>query len=98
MGPQLLAPRVTMPQLSGGRERARALLEPYEGELRGKELLLDCRRLVAGTMSFADELVSGVLERGRAAQLIVEYADGDFAGYLHDAARDHGVGDKITFR
>ena len=90
-------PPVTMPQLSGGRERARALLAPLKGQLRGQKLRLDCRRLLAGTASFADELVTEALVRGGAVGLVVEYASGDFEGYLHEAARDHGVVDKVTF-
>lgn len=96
MSTQLLPP-VTLPQLSGGRERARALAEPLAGKMRGQLVRLDCRQLVAGTASFADEIIKRVLVDGGADLLVVEYAAGDFASYLLDAARDHGVTERIQF-
>lgn len=90
-------PPVRMPQLSGGRERARKLAEPLVGKMRGQTVRLDCRQLVAGTASFADEIVRSVLVDGKAARLVVEFASGDFASYLQDAARDHGVSERIAF-
>lgn len=96
MTSQLLPP-VTMPQLSGGRERARTLAEPLVGKMRDKIVRLDCRQLVAGTASFADEIVIQVVITGGAQQFVVEHASGDFASYLHDAARDHGASERISF-
>lgn len=92
-----LLPPVTMPQLSGGRERARALAEPLAGKMHGQRVRLDCRQLVAGTASFSDEIVKRILVEGGARLLLVEHADGDFVTYLYDAARDHGVLAKIEF-
>lgn len=96
MTAQLLPP-VTMPQLSGGRERARALLAPIDKKIRGQRVRLDCRRLVAGTLSFADELVTIALVSGGAGQLVVEHAGDEFARYILEAAKDHGVADRISF-
>jgi hypothetical protein len=90
-----LLPPVTMPQLSGGRDRARTLALPLAGKMQGQRVQLDCRQLVAGTASFADEIVKRVLVEGGASLLVVEYVAGDFANYLIDAARDHGVPEKI---
>lgn len=96
MSTQLLPP-VKMPQLSGGRERARTLASPLSGKMTEQQVRLDCRQLVAGTASFADEIIKRVLVQGCAERLIVEYAGGSFASYLLDAARDHGVAQQIEF-
>ncbi|MBO1767062.1 hypothetical protein [Allobranchiibius sp. GilTou38] len=96
MSTQVL-PSVKMPQLSGGRARARALASPLQGRMREQQVRLDCRQLVAGTASFADEIVRRVLLEGGADRLVVEYAGPAFGGYLQDAARDLDVSASITF-
>jgi hypothetical protein len=96
MSAQLLPP-VTMPQLSGGRERARDLAAPLVPRMRNAIVQLDCRDLVAGTASFADEIILQVFEKGHAQRLVVAYAGGDFADYLLEAASDHGHRDDIEF-
>lgn len=92
-----LRPSVKMPQLSGGRERARTLTSPLNGKMAEQQVRLDCRQLVAGTASFADEIIKRILVQGSAERLIVEYAGGNFASYLLDAARDHGVAQQVEF-
>lgn len=87
-----------MPQLSGGRRRAQSLVEPQARNLRDAVVLLDCRQLVAGTSSFADELVLQVLVNAGARKLVVQHASGDFVEYLATAARDHGVTAKLEFQ
>lgn len=88
---------VTMPQLSGGRDRARQLLRPLEAQLRDAVLRLDCHNLVAGTASFADELVERALVEFGAAQLLVEHAGSTFSEYVRQSAADHGVVDRVDF-
>lgn len=86
---------VEMPQLSGGRKRAQALIEPLGGQLRGGIVVLDCRQLVAGTPSFADELIRLVLIDGGANLLKVTHVDTDFGADLLTAAKDHGVAERL---
>ena len=89
-------PPIAVPQLSGGRERARALLEDIAGQIRGAKVVVDFRRMVAGTPSFADELVTRVLVSGGAEQLAAEHVSPDFGDYLLRAAKDHGVSERLT--
>lgn len=87
---------ISLPELSGGRPRARALVDGLGDELRDSTLVLDCRQMVAGSQSFADELVRQVLvNTPRARALRVEFAPELFDKYLMDAAKDHGVGDRL---
>lgn len=88
-------PPIEVPQLSGGRERARALVEQLSGRMAGGTVVVDFRRMVAGTPSFADELIALVLERGGASVLRAEHVNQDVGGYLLDAARDHGVSERL---
>ena len=90
-------PPVEMPQLSGGRQRAKALLEPLLDRMAGATVRVDCRGLVAGTASFADELVRTTLVDSKASLLVIEWAAGDFVDYLNRAAKDYDVAGSIRF-
>lgn len=87
-----------LPSLTGSRRRARYLVDQAgdDHSLRGASVILDCRQLVAGTESFVDELIKIVLVDRGAEHLTVDNADGDFAGWVCAAARDHGVSDRVT--
>jgi hypothetical protein len=88
-------PPIEVPQLSGGRERARALVDGLGDHMGGATIVVDFRRMVAGTPSFADELVTRVLADGGAASLRAEHVNRDFREYLLEAARDHGVAERL---
>ena len=88
-------PPIEVPQLSGGRERARALVEGLGRRVAGATIVVDFRRMVAGTPSFADELVTRVLVDGGAALLRAQHVTREFGGYLVEAARDHGVAERL---
>jgi hypothetical protein len=88
-------PPIEVPQLSGGRERARALVEGLGQRMAGAVIVVDFRRMVAGTPSFADELVTRVLVDGGAAALRAVHVSRDFSEYLLEAARDHGVAERL---
>ena len=88
-------PPIEVPQLSGGRERARALVDGLWHRMTGATIVVDFRRMVAGTPSFADELVTRVLVDGGAAALRAEHVSREFAQYLLEAARDHGVAERL---
>jgi hypothetical protein len=89
-------PPIAVPQLSGGRERARALLRNVSGKLAGATVVVDFRQMVAGTPSFADELISRVLVAGGAQRLLAEHVSTDFGDYLIRAAKDHGVSERLS--
>ena len=57
--------------------------------------MVDFRRMVAGTPSFADELVTRVLVDGGAGELRAEHVSREFGEYLREAARDHGVAERL---
>ena len=88
-------PPIEVPQLSGGRERARALVDGLGSRMAGAVIVVDFRRMVAGTPSFADELVTRVLVDGGAAALRALHVSRDFGEYLLEAARDHGVAERL---
>ncbi|MBM7808287.1 hypothetical protein JOD57_004124 [Geodermatophilus bullaregiensis] len=88
-------PPIEVPQLSGGRERARALVEGLGQRMAGAVIVVDFRRMVAGTPSFADELVTRVLVDGGAAALRAVHVSREFWDYLLEAARDHGVAERL---
>jgi hypothetical protein len=89
-----------MPQLSGGRRRARALLESaaIPDDLSDHTVELDCRQLLSGTRSFALEMVEAVLVERRARKLVAVNVDEDFAASLKYAASVHGVADLLEVR
>ena len=89
-------PPIAVPQLSGGRERARALVEDVAGRLADAAVVVDFRRMVAGTPSFADELVTSVLVAGGAQELRAEHVSTEFGEYLLRAAEDHGVAERLS--
>lgn len=89
-------PTIDVPQLSGGRDRARALVSGLAGRIAGAVVVVDFRSMVAGTPSFADELVSLLLGETGARQLRAEHVSEAFGTYLVDAARDHGVSERLS--
>jgi hypothetical protein len=87
-----------LPQLSGGRKRAVALLDAANvpASLRGLRVEVDCRQLRAGTESFADELVRTILVDRGADQLVVTNVVGTFASYVKSAGETHAVSDRLS--
>jgi len=88
-------PPLRVPQLSGGRRRAQALVEQLGRPVVGTTVVVDFRSMVAGTPSFADELVFLVLDRGEASLLRAEHVSQEFGTYLVEAARDHGAAERL---
>lgn len=79
-----------MPQLSGGPKRARALVQAVDAEqnFRGHGVIVDCRRLLAGTRSFASELLQQLLVEHHASDVTIVNVDDAFADDLRAAARE----------
>lgn len=86
-----------MPQLSGGRKRAIAMIAAANipTDLTGAEVSVDCRQLRAGTESFADELVRTVLVDRNAERLRADNVTEKFSAYLIAAAEFYAVRDRL---
>jgi hypothetical protein len=88
-------PTLVLPSMVAGRDLADALVERLAGDLTGTEVVVDCRRLVSASPSFAAQLVLRVLVDRRAGSLEVEHAPAAFGTYLQQAARRIGVADRL---
>jgi hypothetical protein len=86
---------LTLPQLVAGRDLADDAVAGL-GELHGEQVVVDARRLVSGTASFAGQLVHRILSDGGAGTLAVIGGPDDFNHYVSDAARDLQVSDRLT--
>ncbi len=87
--------KIVLPRVVGTRPSARAFLREVPQDLVGRNVVLDCRGLVDGTASFADEIVKAVLKERGAASLVALRPGPDFAGDLSAAADDHEVADRF---
>ncbi len=86
---------IVLPRVVGTRPSAQAFLREVPQQLSGMDVVLDCRGLMDGTASFADEIVRAVLcERG-ASSLVALGPGPDFAEDLISAAQDHDVQDRF---
>ena len=79
-------PTLVLPSMVAGRDLADALVERLAGDLTGAEVVVDCRRLVSASPSFAAQLVLRVLVDRQAGSLHVEHAPAAFDAYLQEAA------------
>ncbi len=89
---------LVLPRLVGTREAVGDLLneQAVPSRLEGKDLVLLCRDLAAGSTSFADELVLQILVRRRALRLVLVAAPSSFVTRTRDAARRRGVQDQVV--
>lgn len=83
--------RLDLPRLASSREAANALVSSARGELKDAVVTVNCRDLLSGSPSFADELVKRVLEVGGAAELVLVGAPRDFTNYVRDSAHSRAV-------
>ena len=88
-------PTLVLPSMVAGRDLADALVERLAGDLTGAEVVIDCRRLVSASPSFAAQLVLRVLVDHRAGSLRVEHAPAAFDTYLQEAAGRLDVADQL---
>jgi hypothetical protein len=85
-----------LPPLVGTRHRAQALAAKIPDDLTGATVIVDGRNLLAATESFADELVRIlVVERHAAMMTVRNITDADFAGWVLERAKTHGVADRV---
>lgn len=89
---------LALPRVVGTRPAVAPFVRDLPGDLRGAAVVLDCRTLLSGTASFADEMVHAVLVERRADELLALGAAGDFAADLSSSAREHGVLDRLHLR
>src|SRR3712207_3673621 len=87
-------PRIELPRLVGSREAANEIVSRLE-DVTDMTVIIDCRGLVSGSPSFADQLVVRLLAEKHAANLEVVDPDDDFWGYLKESADEIGFGDHI---
>lgn len=89
---------VTLPRLVGSRQSAAVILDRASHAIAADRVVLNCRELLSGSPSFADEVVKQVLIDGQAAELVVLAAGDDFARYILESASLHGVQDRVAIR
>jgi hypothetical protein len=87
---------LTLPQLVAGRELAASAVDKL-GPLAGAPVVVDARRLVSGTASFAGQLVRSTLVDGAAERMTVVGGPKDFLDDLRAAAHDLAVAERVTF-
>lgn len=88
-----------LPQLTGTRSRARAMIEDagLPDDLSGADVHLDGHLTLAGTGSFADEVVRILLVERLADRVVVINVGPDLHAKLARAAAEHGVAEKVSF-
>jgi hypothetical protein len=95
----MTASMLDLPQLTGTRNRARAWIEAANlpSDLTGLAVALNGHRTLAGTGSFADEVVKILLVERHAARVTVYNVDSDLTAKLKRAVDAHGVSARLTF-
>jgi hypothetical protein len=90
--------KIKLPRIVGTRPGVAPFLVDVEETLEGEHVVLDCRALLSGTPSFADEMVKQILVERGAAELVVLSATSDFASDVIASARDSGIVDRIYLK
>lgn len=86
-----------LPPLVGTRTRAQALASQLPSDLSDCEVVVDVRDLLAATESFTDELIRQVMKVRHAKKMsFVNVSDLDFANWIDERAKVHGVAERIT--
>lgn len=89
---------IRLPRVVGTRPAVAPFLASLDDKLAGQRVVLDCRSLLSGTPSFADEMIKQVLVVREADELLVVGASTDFADDVMQAARDHLVSDRVHLK
>ena len=85
-----------LPSMVAGRDLADTLVSRLDGNLQDAEVVVDSRRLVSASPSFAAQLVRRVLTDGHARLLRVIAPPANFVEYLEEAAARVGVRDRLV--
>lgn len=86
---------IRLPRVVGTRPAVAPFLASLDEKLAGQRVVLDCRSLLSGMPSFADEVVEQILLVRGADELLVIGATTDFGDDLRQAARDHAVSERV---
>ncbi len=89
---------IALPRVVGTRPAVAPFLVGVPTDLHGERVTLDCRALLSGTPSFADEMVKVLLVERGADGLVVLGANEEFAADLLASAREHGVADRVDLK
>lgn len=81
--------RIALPRLVGTREAADRLVEQLPADLHDDSVVLLGRALSTSTVSFADELVRALKERGT-AEIVLLAAPEEFQRQVRDSASRRG--------
>ena len=85
---------LVLPHLIAGRDLADTLVDRL-GPLGGEQVVVDCRSMVTGSVSFASQLVVRVLAEGGARELVLVGAPPEFADHVCAAAERLQVTDRL---
>lgn len=96
----MTASMLELPQLTGTRERARQLIASAHlpSNLSGLTVVVDAGATLAGTESFADELVRTILVDRNGSKLVVYFVGPEFGEKLKAAAWLHRVASKLDIQ
>lgn len=87
------------PLLASSRQRARQLIGGVlERVIPGDRVTISCASSIACTLSFADEIILGVLVENPGVTLRVTDMDLEILGFLRARAEFHGVADRLTIQ
>ncbi len=87
---------LVLPSMVAGRNLADTLVGRLDGTLLDAEVVVDSRRLVSASPSFAAQLVRRILTEGQARILRVTAAPASFVEYLEEAAGRLGVRERLV--
>lgn len=87
---------IRLPREVGTRPAVAPFLASLDEKLDGQRIVLDCRSLLSGTPSFADEMVKEILVERSADGLVVLGGTLDFATDLTAFATERGVIDRVS--
>lgn len=86
---------LVLPRLVAGRDLADELVDRLADDLDGHIVVVDGRKLLSGTPSFASQLVHRLLAGTASSRLVLVGAPADFAGYVTESAAELGVAARL---
>jgi hypothetical protein len=86
---------IKLPPLVGSREAANIFVSRLPERLTNEDVWINCRDLVSGSPSFADQLVKRLVEEKDARSLTVVGATDRFAGYFTESAQARRVPNRV---
>ena len=84
-----------LPRLASSREAADALVSRISDDVKDASVTINCRDLLSGSPSFADQLVKRLLVEKEAKELVLVGAPRDFTSYVRDSATSRSVATRV---